>query len=90
MNKNIESIKEFHNFINKTIGKKLTINEVLEKYKRINDKSETIEVNTSYGKEKFPIIHFGENHKKFRIFGFILSGYFIITKIDTNHKTHSK
>nr|DAX92868.1 MAG TPA: hypothetical protein [Caudoviricetes sp.] len=77
--------REFHNFLNDTLNKGLSISEVDERFRRTRGKPESIVVE---GQER-ELIHYGKDRKAFRIFGYYDNEYFILTKIDTNHKTHS-
>lgn len=78
--------KEFHNFLNNTIDKGLSISEVDKLFRRTKGKSESIIIQ---GQEK-ELIHYGKDRKAFRIFGYYDNEYFVLTKIDTNHKTHKE
>ncbi|MFP5493681.1 MAG6450 family protein [Parvimonas sp. G1641] len=77
--------REFHNFLNDTLNKGLSISEVDNLFKRTRGKSESIMIE---GQER-ELIHYGKDRKAFRIFGYYDNEYFILTKIDTNHKTHN-
>lgn len=80
------NIKSFHGFIESTVGKNLTITQVDNLYLRT--KGKVTEKMSIHGSER-SIIHYGQNRKSFRIFGYYNSdAYFIITRIDPNHKTH--
>lgn len=72
-------IKAFNGFINKTIGNKLTFQEVNELYGRLPDKNDTIDGHSVY--------HY-ELSKKSRIHGYLNDGYFVICRIDQNHNFH--
>ncbi|GAB7568121.1 MAG6450 family protein [Gemella bergeri] len=76
--------KEFHKFICNTVGKKLSISEVNRLYLRTRGKNKIIEIE---GVE-FEEVHYGRDQSAFRIFGYHHGGEFILTRIDTNHKSH--
>lgn len=76
--------KEFHNFICKTVGKNLTITQVNNLYLRTRGKGRTLRI----GDAEFLEVHYGKDNSAFRIFGYHHLGDFILTRIDTNHKTH--
>ena len=77
--------KDFDNFLNDTLSKGLSISEVDKLFRRTRGRPESIVVE---GQER-ELIHYGKDMKAFRIFGYYDNEYFILTKIDTNHKTHS-
>lgn len=79
-------IKQFHKFIEETIGKKLTITEVDKQYLRT--KGTIKEERFVHGKKR-DIMHYGKDKNPFRIFGYYnTDSYFTITRIDPKHKTH--
>ncbi|MGY3725035.1 hypothetical protein SAMN05421767_1064 [Granulicatella balaenopterae] len=80
--------KPFHDFIKKTVYKNLTVSKVENLFLRTKGKVKETEF--VHGEER-DIIHFGENKKAFRIFGYYnQDGYFVIYKIDPKHKTHKQ
>ncbi len=81
LNKN-NGNRKFHNFIEETVGKDLTISEVDKKYKRTKGKKRQIKI----GQAKYELIHYGKDNTAFRVFGYYKNGYFILTKIDPQHK----
>lgn len=77
--------KEFQSFLSDTVYKGLTISQVESLYRRRDDN------NLNDEEDGKAIIHFGKDRKPFRIFGYYNSdGYFIITRLDQNHKTHKE
>lgn len=75
------SSKELQNFIDETIGKSLTVTKVDKLYLRKKGEVKR-EIN---GRE---LIHYGKDRKKFRIFGYYNNdGYFVVVRIDPNHRT---
>lgn len=79
-------IKEFHNFVEETVGKNLTITEVEKLFLRTQGPKETITVEGT----DFEKIHLGKDKKKFRVFGFYSEGGFNLIRVDANHKTHKQ
>lgn len=79
-------LKGFHNFIDETIGKGLTISQVDKMFKRTQGPVEKINING----QDFDLMHYGKDQKPFRLFGYYLDGFFHIVKIDPKHKTHKK
>lgn len=79
------SIKEFHKFIEATIGKGLTITEVEQMYLRTKGPiKETISI---HGTDR-EVVHFGKDENPFRVFGYYNQDYFVLNKIDPTHKVH--
>ncbi|MGV8957632.1 MAG6450 family protein [Lactococcus lactis] len=79
-------IKEFHKFIDEILSKRLTISQVDKLFLRT--KGKVIEKEQIFGKER-DILHYGKNNSSFRIHGYLNDdGYFVICKIDPNHKVH--
>lgn len=79
-------IKEFHKFIEEILSKRLTISQVDKLFLRT--KGKVIEKAYIFGKER-DIIHYGKNNSSFRIHGYLNDdGYFVICKIDPNHRVH--
>lgn len=77
-----EDIKTFHNFLDETVGKGLTITEVDSMFLRTRGGVKQ-EIN---GRD---VVHYGKNRQAFRIFGYYnQDGYFTITRIDPKHKTN--
>lgn len=75
-------LKEFHNFIDETVEKKLTISQVDALFLR---KKGDIKQDIN-GREVF---HYGKDRKPFRVFGYYNEdGYFNVTRIDPKHKTN--
>lgn len=73
-------IKIFHNFLDETVGKKLTITEVDSLFLRTKGGPKQ-EIN---GRD---VVHYGKGRQSFRIFGYYnQDGYFTITRIDPRHK----
>lgn len=83
-----KDVKSFERFVSETVGKDLSISQVDDMFLRRHVKPmNEIEING----RKRNIIHYGKDRKKFRIFGYYDdNGYFVLYKIDTEHKTHSK
>ncbi len=82
--KNNNGHKELDNFIRNTVGKSLTISEVDKLYRRTQGPKDSIKINDT----DFELVHYGQNNKAFRIFGYYLNGYFILKRLDCNHETH--
>ena len=77
--------RKFYGFLKKTIYRNLSISEVDELYRRQDDKNDKVKIN---GVE-YEIIHYGEKKKSFRLHGYYNSyGYFVIYRIDPDHKYH--
>lgn len=79
-------IKDWHRFIEETVGKKLTISEVdtmlLRTKGPVSDECEVHGI-------KRRILHYGKDRSSFRVHGYYNDdGYFIIHKIDPNHKVN--
>ncbi|WP_217588715.1 MAG6450 family protein [Lentibacillus saliphilus] len=72
-------VKAFNSFIDKTVGKNLTVLEVNQRFGRSPDKSDSI--------DGYNIYHY-EVSGKFRIHGYLKEGYFVICRIDPNHRVH--
>lgn len=75
-----------HKFLLNTVYKDLSITQVDQLYLRtkgpVKEKMKT-------SNSQLEILHYGFNNSQFRIFGFYdNNGYFNITKIDIDHKTH--
>lgn len=83
-----KDVQSFERFVSQTVGKDLTISQVDKMFLRKHGKPvNTIEINGC----KRDVMHYGKDRKKFRIFGYYDdNGYFVLYKIDTKHKTHSK
>ena len=83
-----KSIKDFHAFIENTIGKKLTISQVDALYlrKRGLKKEDITQRIDGVDRE---VMHYGRDRHPFRIFGFYDRDHFVLTRIDCNHKTNS-
>lgn len=78
-------IKDFHSFVKDTVYNKLTISQVEERFRRSDDKSMDDEAEGKH------IIHFGKAGTSFRLFGYYdPSGLFVLTRIDSKHKTHKR
>lgn len=85
---NNRTIKQFHKFIEETIGKNLTITEVDKQYLRTKGNIKE-EKNVHGGKRD--IMHYGKDRNSFRIFGYYnKDAYFTITRLDPKHKTHKE
>ena len=82
-----KGIKDFHRFIQNTVGKGLSISEVDSLYLRKRGLSKTLIKQTIDGIER-DIFHYGQDRQPFRIFGFYGDEHFVITKIDCNHATN--
>jgi hypothetical protein len=81
-----EAVKVFHKFIDETVGKGLTITNAESKLLRTKGKPSFEELVNG---KKRDIIHFGQGKTAFRIFGYYNDdGYFVICRIDPNHKFH--
>ncbi|KAA0967472.1 hypothetical protein FXF62_02035 [Streptococcus cristatus] len=77
-------IKALHNFIDITIGKKLTITQVDKLYLRTKG-GVTQTINNK------DVVHYGKDCNSFRVFGYYNSeNYFNITRIDPKHKTNAE
>jgi len=72
-------IKAFNSFINKTVGNDLTVQEVNKQYGRKRDSNDKIDDHQVY--------HYSIS-KKSRIHGYLKEGYFVICRIDPNHRVH--
>lgn len=72
-----KDIKTFNSFIERTVGK--DFQEVNKRFLRKPDKNDKIDGNSVY--------HY-EVSKKFRIHGYLNEGYFVICRVDPNHKFH--
>ena len=80
-----DGVKGFHEFIDSTIQKNLTITQMDKMYLRKNGPKDSITIN---GVE-YELIHYGKDRKPFRIFGYYnTDAYFVLTKIDPGHKVH--
>ena len=77
-------IKEFHTFIEETVGKGLTISEVETLFKRKKGEVEKIDVCG----QVYELVHLGKKRTTFRVFGIFDEGYFVLKRIDPKHKTH--
>lgn len=77
-----------HKFLKETVYKDLSISTVDNKYLRTRGKpKEKIKYGTN--NSQLEIQHYGFNNSTFRIFGFYDDkGYFNVTKLDIDHKTH--
>ena len=73
-------LKEFHAFIDKAVGN--SISDVEKLYKRETDTKD------KYGASKKQMIHFGFGDN-FRIHGYYEQGYFVLCRLDPDHKKHS-
>ncbi|SRX64188.1 MAG6450 family protein [Mycoplasma mycoides] len=83
----IEGIKEFHNFINEILNKKMTISQVENLYMRKT--SNPFNNRTVDQQIEIREIHLGKNRQPFRLFGYFNDdNYFVLTKIDPNHNFH--
>lgn len=71
--------KYFNNFINKTVGNNLTVLQVNRQYGRTPDNNDVI--------DGYKVYHYSVSDK-FRIHGYLKEGYFVICRIDPNHKFH--
>lgn len=85
INKN-NGYKEFQRFLNDTVYKGLTITQVDKVFLRTRGPKEEYkkgDVNTT-------LHHYGRDGSKFRLFGYYdpETNYFVLTKIDCNHKVH--
>ena len=80
-----QGIKNFHKFVEETVGKGLSISKVDELFLR--NKKNIKESMTVNGVER-EVYHYGKDKKAFRVFGHYNKGYFVLTRIDPNHKTH--
>lgn len=74
-------VKAFNSFIEKTVGNQLTVQQVNQKFGRTPDDNDVI--------DGYNLYHY-EVSKKFRIHGYLKEGYFVICRIDPNHKFHNK
>ncbi len=72
-------VKAFNNFINKTVGGNLTVQEVNHLYGTKPDNNDVIDGHNIY--------HYKVS-KKFRVHGYLNEGYFVLCRIDPNHKVH--
>lgn len=77
---NPAKLKELNAFIDKAIGQSISDAEAL--FKRETD------TNDKYGLEKKQILHF-EVGKKFRIHGYYSGGFFVLCRLDPDHKVHN-
>lgn len=78
------NIKEFHTFIEETVGKNLSITQVEKLYKRTRGPKDTIRINGT----DYELVHLGKDRKAFRVFGYFNRDMFVLSKIDPKHKTH--
>lgn len=79
-------LREWHNFVEETVGKKLSISEVDSLFLRI--KGEVSVEQKIHGITR-KVVHYGKDKKTFRIHGYYNDdGYFVIHKIDPTHKEH--
>ena len=78
-------VREFYRFLKDTVYKGLTVQEVDKLYLRKEGLGIAPAIK-SHGKE---LLHYGKDGNAFRIFGYYNEdGYFVICRIDGNHKTH--
>ena len=78
-------LKLFQNFIDDTVGKKLTISQVDKLYLRTRGTPVTQEVVNGIQRE---VMHYGKARSPLRIFGFYQNGYFVVYRIDPTHDVH--
>ncbi|WP_347962618.1 MAG6450 family protein [Lactococcus formosensis] len=79
-------IKQFHDFLNHILMNQLTISDVEKGFLRTKGPVFSEEV---FCGRKRKLIHFEGKDKKFRIHGYYNDEfYFVICKIDPNHKVH--
>ncbi|EHJ4943328.1 TPA_asm: hypothetical protein GI736_01540 [Listeria monocytogenes] len=79
-----EHLRILDNFLAETVGKNLTVSEAERLFLRTRGPKET----ACFQGETRTIYHYGKDKKSFRIHGYNNNGYFVITKIDPNHKVH--
>ena len=83
---NTNHVKELHNFLKETVYKGLTISQVDQLFLRKRGLSDAPKV--FHNDEA--LLHYGKDQKQFRIFGYYNDkGYFVICRIDGDHKTHT-
>lgn len=82
---NKDNLMQLDRFIDETVEKGLTISEVDNLFLRKKGPKEQKEIKGI----KQDIVHYGKDRNPFRIFGYYSPhGYFVLTRIDPNHKTH--
>ena len=82
-----EQLKSFHRFISDTVYKQLTISQVDKLYLRKQGLGSAPPV--LYNDRE--LIHYGKDRNPFRLFGYYnTDGYFVICRIDGEHKTNEE
>lgn len=82
----LRNVQDFHRFLSDTVYKGLTISEVDRLYLRKRGLSNAPPLK----KGDIELIHYGNDNQKFRLYGYYnKNGYFVICRIDGDHKTHS-
>ena len=76
---NTARLKEFHAFIDKSVGQSISVVEKL--YKRETD------TNDKYGASRKQVIHFGFG-ENFRVHGYYEKDYFVLCRLDPAHDKH--
>lgn len=85
---NKESLRALDNFIKQTVDKQLSITEVDDLFLRTKGRGQNYELKVINGAQR-EVFHYGKDRTPFRIFGYYNEeGYFVIYRIDPNHKTH--
>lgn len=80
-----EHLKSLHTFISETIYRKLTISDVDKLFLRKEGLSNAPTI--KYGAHE--LSHYGKDRNPFRLFGYYNDdGYFVVIRIDGEHKTH--
>lgn len=76
---------EFHRFLADTVYKKLTISQVDKLFLRKQGMSEAPTIKY----DEHELLHYGKDRNPFRLFGYYNNdGYFVVVRIDGEHKTH--
>ncbi|MDN6147175.1 MAG: hypothetical protein L0L95_14150 [Staphylococcus equorum] len=82
-----DSLKKLDQFIENTTDKHLSITEVDELFLRTKGPGKQSREVTIKGIER-QVFHYGKDRDPFRIFGYFNEdGYFVVYRIDPNHKT---
>lgn len=82
------NLRSFENFIKETVEKNLSITEVDKLFLRTQGHGSKYCEETIKGIKR-QIFHYGKDRNPFRIHGYFNEdGYFVIHKIDPNHKVH--
>lgn len=80
-----QDIKQFSQFVSKTVGKKLTISTVEKLFLRTGGPNGPKSSENFHGVKR-DMFHFSNGTRDFRIHGYYQLDYFVITRIDPHHK----